>query len=163
MTRNVFYSFHFDNDAWRAQQVRKMGVLGGNEPVSPNDWEEVKRGGNAAIQKWIADQMKGRTCAVVLVGSQTASRQWVRYEIVKAWSDGLGLLGVRIHGLKNEAEQTSAAGANPFYGITIKGKTLSQVVPVFQPTGQDSKAVYASIHNNLDQQVEAAIKIRASN
>src|SRR5258708_16971063 len=106
-----FYSFHFDNDAWRAQQVRKMGVLGSNEPVSPNDWEEVKRGGNAAIQKWIADQMKGRTCAVVLVGSQTASRQWVRYQIVKAWSDGLGGVDSR----------DSLLGANQIQGFFLGG------------------------------------------
>ena len=99
LARNVFYSFHFDPDSWRASQVRNMGVLQGNEPVSANDWEEVKRKGNPAIQQWIAAQMKGRTCAVVLIGAQTGTRPWVQYEIAKAWEDGLGLLGVRIHGL----------------------------------------------------------------
>ena len=33
MTRKVFYSFHFDNDAWRAGQVRNIGVVDGSEPV----------------------------------------------------------------------------------------------------------------------------------
>lgn len=61
MQRKVFFSFHFDNDAWRASQVRNMGLLEGNEPVSSNDWEAVKRGGDAAIERWIANQMKGRT------------------------------------------------------------------------------------------------------
>jgi len=27
MARNVFFSFHFNNDAWRASQVRNMGVI----------------------------------------------------------------------------------------------------------------------------------------
>ena len=27
MKRKVFYSFHFDNDNWRAGQVRNMGVV----------------------------------------------------------------------------------------------------------------------------------------
>lgn len=30
MKRKVFYSFHFDNDVMRVQQIRNMGVLGMN-------------------------------------------------------------------------------------------------------------------------------------
>jgi hypothetical protein len=161
MARNVFYSFHFDNDAWRASQVRNMGVITGNEPVSANDWEEVKRGGDSAIEKWIASQMKGRTCAVVLVGAETASRPWVKYEIKKAWTDGLGVLGVRIHGLKNSLGNTSIAGSNPFEQFRIDGTALSQIVALHNPPGADSQAIYNNIHNKLDSLVESAIKIRA--
>ena len=45
----VFYSFHFDNDVMRVQQIRRMGMIDGDEPVSPNDWEKVKRRGSAAV------------------------------------------------------------------------------------------------------------------
>lgn len=48
--RQVFYSFHFKNDSWRAGQVRNIGVVEGNTPVSSNDWEEVKRKGNVAVK-----------------------------------------------------------------------------------------------------------------
>ena len=34
----VFYSFHFDNDVMRVQQIRNIGMIDGNEPVSKNDW-----------------------------------------------------------------------------------------------------------------------------
>ena len=162
MARNVFYSFHFDNDAWRASQVRNMGVITGNEPVSANDWEAVKRGGDAAIERWIAGQMKGRTCAVVLVGSETSSRPWVKYEIKKAWSDGLGVLGVRIHGLKNSLGNTAYAGANPFDEFTVNGTLMSQIVTLHSPAGNDSQAIYSNIHDKLDSLVESAIKIRAN-
>lgn len=37
MKRQVFYSFHFDNDVMRVQQIRNMGVIEGEEPVRPND------------------------------------------------------------------------------------------------------------------------------
>lgn len=47
--RQVFYSFHFKNDSWRAGQVRNIGVVEGNMPVSSNDWEEVKRKGVVGI------------------------------------------------------------------------------------------------------------------
>ena len=51
--RQVFYSFHFRNDCWRAGQVKNMGVIDGNTPVSANEWEEVKRKGKGAIERWI--------------------------------------------------------------------------------------------------------------
>jgi hypothetical protein len=161
MARKVFYSFHFDADSWRAAQVRQIGALEGNEPVSGNEWETVKRGGDAAIERWIASQMKGRTCAVVLVGAQTASRPWVQHEIRKAWQSGLGVVGVRIHGLKDRDQHTTTPGANPFAGFNLNQTPFSQIVSLHDPVGFDSKAVYASIERNLDAWVEAAIKIRA--
>ena len=60
------------HDNSRAAQVRNMGMVDGNTPVSDNDWETVTKGGVAAIKKWITDQMQGRSCTVVLVGSRTA-------------------------------------------------------------------------------------------
>ena len=91
MIQEVFYRFHFDVDHWRAAQVRNMGVIAGKEPVSANEWEAVKRGGDAAIKRWISDQRKGCTCVIVLVGAETSSRPWVKYEIEKAWNDRLGV------------------------------------------------------------------------
>ena len=52
-TRKVFYSFHYVPDAWRASQVRNMGVMEGNQPASDNDWESIKKKGDAAIKSWI--------------------------------------------------------------------------------------------------------------
>ena len=34
--RRVFYSFHYDADAWRAAQARNIGVTEHNSPVSDN-------------------------------------------------------------------------------------------------------------------------------
>ena len=45
MARRTFYSFHHKPDNWRASQVRNMGVIEGNRPVSDNDWEQIKKGG----------------------------------------------------------------------------------------------------------------------
>ena len=92
MKRQVFYSFHFDNDVMRVWQIRKMGAIEGNEPVAPNNWEQIKRS-EYAVKKWIDDNMKYKSCVIVLVGSETASRKWVDYEIRKAWNEGKGLFG----------------------------------------------------------------------
>ena len=84
MTKHrVFYSFHYQPDSWRVSMVRNIGALEGNEPAPDNDWETVKKRGNLAITEWIDRQMKGRSCTVVLVGSHTAERDWINYEIRK--------------------------------------------------------------------------------
>ena len=143
MARNCFYSFHYKPDHWRASQVRNIGAIEGNQPVSDNDWETVTKGGDEAIKRWISGQMKGKTCAVVLVGTGTANRKWINHEIVKAWDDGLGVVGIYIHGLKNSTGETSNVGNNPFdyigYGST--GKKLSSIVKCYNPAGSTSKAI----------------------
>ncbi len=98
---------------------------------------------------------------MVLVGSETASRPWVKYEIKKAWEDGIGVLGVRIHGMKNKLGNTTYAGTNPFNNFNVSGTPMSQIVTLYDPTGRDSQAIYGNIHEKLDSLVESAIKIRA--
>ena len=157
----VFFSFHFDNDVMRVQQVRNIGALEDNQPVSANDWEEVKRKGDASIEKWIDENLKWRSCVVVLVGSETANRKWVKYEIRKAWADGKGLLGVHIHNLKCPRNGQCGQGANPFYQFTFdSGKRLSDVVKCYNPSAYDT---YNEIARNLESWVDEAIQIRKNN
>src|SRR5687768_4269930 len=99
----VFYSFHYDRDAWRVQQILNMGTLESQSILNSQDWEKVKRSGEDAIKAWIAKQMAYKSAVVVLVGAETAARPWIRYEILKAWQDKRGLVGVRIHGLADSA------------------------------------------------------------
>ena len=165
MARKCFYSFHYKPDSARASQVRNIGVVEGNQSISDNDWEAVTKGGDDAIKKWIADQMKGKECAVVLVGSATANRKWINHEIIKAWDDGLGVVGVYIHGLKNLDGETSIQGNNPFdyigYGDT--GKKLSSIVKCYNPGGATSKDRYDWISTHLENAVVEAIGIRKKN
>jgi hypothetical protein len=165
MARRVFFSFHFANDFWRTQQVRNMNALEGQTICSSNDWEQVKRNGDAAIEKWISDQMYGKSCVVVLVGAETANRPWVIHEISKGWNDKRGVLGIRIDRLLNTSSQTSIAGPNPFEKVTFTGtsRTLAGVAPLKTPSGYDSKTVYASIAENIEQWIEEAIEIRGNN
>lgn len=162
MARKCFYSFHYVPDCTRAAQVRQMGSIEGNAPARDNDWEQVVGGGAAAIERWIDGQMYGRTCAIILVGQGTANRKWINHEIVKAWDRGMGVVGVRIHGLKNLQGETASAGANPFdfVGYSNTGRKLSSIVKCYDPSGFDSKAKYAWIAHHLADAVEEAIEIR---
>jgi MTH538 TIR-like domain (DUF1863) len=156
--RNIFYSFHFANDVMRVQQVRNMGVIEGNEPVSPNNWEQIKKNGDAAVEKWIDENMKSKSCLIVLIGTDTYARPWVKYEIKKAWQDGKGILGIHVHNLKCPNSGTCSKGSNPFAPITFKLGDKVIVPQVFDPKSNDA---YNDISANLSSLVEAAIKQRA--
>lgn len=156
MARQIFYSFHYDNDVFRVQQIRNMGTLEENKPVSANNWETIKKGGNSAIEKWIEDNMKYRSCIVVLIGEQTAKRPWVKYEIQKAWQDGKGLLGIHIHNLKDPKTGTCTKGTNPFDQFTFKDKDgKAKTIPCKSPSTTDT---YNDIKNNIEAWIEEAIK-----
>ena len=163
--RKVFFSFHFEGDAWRAGQVRNMGLVDGNQPCTDNDWERVRRGGDQAINRWINGQLAGRTCTVVLIGSQTATRPWIRHEIVESWNRKMGVLGIHVHNLKSPIDPfgVTIKGANPFAMVRLNNGTgvpLSQIVPVYDPPGSTTQQVYGVIKSNLDRWIEHAIMIR---
>jgi hypothetical protein len=162
MARRVFYSFHYKPDNARAAQVRNMGVVDGNKSASDNDWETITKQGDKAIEKWIDGQLDGKSCAVVLIGANTARRKWINYEIEQAWSNKKGLFGIYIHRLKNLDGEQSSKGDNPFDGYTVgeSKKKLSSVVKAYDPPYTDSKDVYAYIKKNLEGWIEGAISIR---
>ena len=94
-----------------------MGLVDGNRPATDNDWETVKRGGDAAIKKWIDGQLDGRSCAVVLIGAETAGRKWINYEIETSWNGGKGVLGIHVHNLKDSNSEAVEEGQQPFRHI----------------------------------------------
>ena len=165
MARKVFFSFHFANDHWRTQQVRNMGALEGQTFCTPNAWEEVKQKGSSAIEKWIDDNLYGKSCVLVLVGSQTAERPWVTKEILKGWDKGKGVLAVRINKLLDSKQNSATSGGNPLANVTHgpSGKKLSEIAPIYTPAGSTSSEVYRSIQNNIEGWIEDAIKIRGKN
>lgn len=162
MARRAFYSFHYEPDNWRASQVRNMGVIDGDKPASDNEWETITRGGDAAIQKWIDSQLDGKSVAIVLIGAGTAGRKWINYEIKKAWNDKKGLLGIHIHNLKDNDGNQASKGGDLFFGFTVGGKKLSDIVKTYDPPYYTSNSVYGYIKDNLAGWIETAIEIRAN-
>lgn len=151
----VFYSFHFDNDVMRVQQVRNIGSIEGNSPTTPNEWERLKRSGDAAVEKWIDENMKYKRCVVVLIGSQTSTRPWVEYEIRKAWNDGKALLGIYIHNLKCPRGGICGKGNNPFDELQFNdGRKLSSVITCYDP---DPINAYQDIASNISYWISHAI------
>jgi len=154
MTRKVFFSFHFERDAWRAGQVRNSGVTQDEAGfLDAASWEEVKKKGSDAVIKWIKDQLLGTSVTVVLIGAQTSNRTYVKYELEQSWKRGNGILGVYIHQLKNAQGQTDTKGSNQFGEI-------------FASYGDDKKYFFQRFHSydwvdndgytNFDNWIETA-------
>ena len=120
MTRKVFFSFHFERDAWRASQVRNSNVTRNDTGyMDAASWEKIKKRGDTAIEKWIKDQLDGTSVTVVLIGAKTNTRKYVKYELEQSWKKGNGILGIYIHKLKDVNGYTDVKGSNTF-GTFIK-------------------------------------------
>ncbi|WP_035342946.1 MULTISPECIES: TIR domain-containing protein [Dickeya] len=165
MARQCFFSFHYKPDNWRVSQVRNIGSIEGNKPARDNDWETVVGGGEQKIKDWIAEQMKGRSCTVILAGTNTANRKWINYEIVESWNKGMGVLVIYIHNLKDVNGNQSTKGNNPLSYIShgTTNKKLSEIAKAYEPPYSTSKDVYDYISENIESWIEDAIKIRKNN
>ncbi|MFI5297226.1 MAG: TIR domain-containing protein [Polyangiales bacterium] len=116
MARRVFFSFHYQNDIFRVNQVRKAHVFEGCAAAGFQDaslWEEAKKKGDDTVKRLIEDGLKNTTVTVVLIGSETSKRKFVGYEIEKSIARGNGLLGIYVHNLKDPRTGTSQKGAIP--------------------------------------------------
>lgn len=102
MARRIYFAFHFDKDILRVNQVRMSNVVAGVEKAGffdHSEYEEVKKKSPDAIARAIRSRLDGTTVTVVLIGRETAVRDWVRFEIAESVARGNGLFGVYIHHL----------------------------------------------------------------
>lgn len=160
--RQVFFSFEYNKDAWRAAQVRNMGKVSDDSTFSDNDWEEIKEKSVEKIKDWINTQMKMRSCLVVLIGATTASRKWVKYEIEKAYQLDKGIVGIYIHNLKDQDGKQTYKGDNPFYYMyTNNGERLSKYITCFDSQYRSSIDVYNDIQDNIEDLIEDALNNKA--
>ncbi|MDV8021586.1 TIR domain-containing protein [Rhodococcus sp. IEGM 1330] len=115
MARRTFFSFHYEQDVQRSAVVRKSSQFKDSvdaEWIDASLWEETKKN-DAAIRTLIAKALERTTVTAVLIGSHTASRRWVQYEIQQSLARGNGLIGIYIHNIPGFNGQTSSRGANP--------------------------------------------------
>lgn len=139
--RRVFFSFHYERDVWRATNVRKAGAVDARAAAGWNDgsiWEEAKRKGRSAIERMIDEGLKGTSVTAVLIGAETASRPWVTYEIEQSIKRGNGLLGIRIHDVKDQYGKRGSRGSIP------------------QPLKNGSYRIYDWNRSSFGRQVELA-------
>ena len=116
MARRVFFSFHYQRDVWRVNQIRNMPNITGCAAAGFQDaslWEEAEKKGDAAIKKLIDDGLQNTSVTVVCIGAKTAGRKYINYEIEKSLERDNGIVGIQIHHLKDHAGNTDSAGVTP--------------------------------------------------
>lgn len=158
--KKTFLSFYYKEDAWRVSQIKNIGAVEEQPLLSANKWEEIKKNGDAAVKEWIENNMRGRDCLVVLVGRNTSSRRWVKYEIRRACEKGIGVLGIYIHNLKDADGNQASKGSNPFESVTIDGKSITSYAKMYDPPYSYSTNVYNHIAENIAGWVDTAIRLR---
>lgn len=126
MARRVFFSFHYQDVVdFRANVVRNHWMTKPDRQAAgffdASIWETAKRTGPVALKRLINSGLEGTSVTCVLVGSQTFSRPWVRYEILKSWRRGNKLLAVHVNGIRDKHQLTKPKGPNPlaFVGVTF--------------------------------------------
>lgn len=130
--RRVFFSFHYQNDVWRVNQVRQSWRYNHeNSRVSEgffdgSIWESSKRTGPESLKSLIREGVKNTSVTCVLSGAETYERRWVRYEIARSIVKGNGILAVDIHLLGDRQRYVSAKGPNPlnYMGVYSSGGSV---------------------------------------
>lgn len=152
MARQTFFSFRYKKDNWRASIVRQSWVTKDSAGFFDSaEWEEVKKKTDDKIRDWIDDQLKGTSVTVVLIGSDTAGKKWIKYEIQSSYKKGNGILGVRIHKIKNNLGNTDVKGENPFINASLQNAGVPSDFPIYDWVADDG-------YKNLGDWVEAAAK-----
>ena len=150
--RRVFFSFHYARDAWSVGQIRNSWIGNPHHAAQPildkAQWEQVMRQGDRAIQNWIDRQMSGTSVTAVLIGPETLSRPWVRYEIERSLANGKGLLGITMEDMKQANRTIDHWTRYATYGPFVRS---AQSAPIYS-------WVYDNGRHNLGAWVEEAAR-----
>jgi hypothetical protein len=160
MPRRVFFSFHYERDVQRASVVRNSWVTKPNVEeagyIDAANWEEVKKKGDAAVEAWIEKQLDGTSVTAVLIGAETSSREWVKYEVRRSYEKGNGMFGIYLHNIKDWAGRTDTAGNNHLgeLGKSSSGEPIYfwQIYPIYDWVVNDG-------YTNLGDWVESAARL----
>jgi hypothetical protein len=160
MSRHVFFSLHYAADRSRAELIRKLPGLTPNLEAKPSEWATIQRTGEFAFKRWLEQQLRGRSCTVVLIGAESAQRPAIHYEIKRSWELRLGLLGVHVHALRDAKGAQATKGPSPFDARESALGADAALVRVYDPPEADAKLAYRFIADNLAQWVEHAVATR---
>ncbi len=166
--RHVFFSFHYD-DVWRANQVRNMWAVnkGFTRFTDVAAFEKVKQQGEKSIKTWIDRQMHGTSVTVVLIGTRTLNRQFVKYEIEQSIQRRNGLLGIHINRLMIRGNKVRTE--RPSNNLDRYNPNLSLIQRIITPKKYETKSCsespvthptdyYNWVRDNIGDWVEEAAR-----
>lgn len=112
----LFLSYHFA-DNLRVAQIRNRLLADRSiqlqAVLESASWEDLKKDGHFAVETFIENQLRAASVTLVLFGAETATREWVRHEVMRSHQLGLGIIAIDIHGLRDNEGQAAQPGVNP--------------------------------------------------
>lgn len=154
VTRKVFFSFHYERDVRRIQQVRQSWVVRERGTAPPfydkAEFEDAKRRAGG-IKAWIDAQLHGCSVTVVLFGAETYDREWVRYEIKRSYESRMGILAIDIHNIRDPLTGVDRPGRNPLEYWSIENKSFATMYRTYDWVRDDG-------YNNIGSWIENAAR-----
>ena len=131
MPRYSFFSFCYEDvKNFKVNVVRNSWLLNHSADsfIDGSIWEKEKSKGPTVIKNLIETGLKKTSVTTVLIGDETADRRWVKYEIVKSFEKGNGILGIHINRIRGKDQAISSRGLNPLdrlaFQISEDGKKI---------------------------------------
>jgi hypothetical protein len=155
VARRVFFSFHYERDVRRIQQVRNSWVVrekGTTQPFYDGaDFEEAKRRAGG-IENWIEEQLKGCSVTAVLFGAETYNREWVKHEIKRSFQLKMGILAIDIHNVRDPLRGADVQGRNPLEHWRDGDRQFTSIYRTYDWVRDDG-------YNNIGGWIEQAAKV----
>lgn len=163
MPRRVFFSFHYQRDIWRINVLRNCFISKVSNYEDSSLWQKEDE---KKIKLLIDSALADSTVTVVLIGTETAQRRWVKYEIQKSLELRNGMLGIHIHNVRDLRGRVDFKGMNPFDDFTVEqlgqytyiSKSLikePKMFPVYDWLDDDG---YTNLGQWIDEAARAADK-----
>ena len=124
--RKAFFSFYFGDimrvnvvrNAWKI--VRPDSALGGRTFYDSSLWENRQLEDPETLKRLIREGVEYTSAVCVLIGTETAIRRWVRYEIARAVIDKRGLLAIHLNGIRHhQLLVPHVRGSNPLAAMAV--------------------------------------------
>ena len=159
MLRRVYFSYYFVQDIERFYVVRNSWAFHDIEEaniIDTAEFERIKQSGDKTVYQWIDDHLVDTSATVILIGTETLNRPYVKHEIMESYKRGNAIIGVYIHNVRNmRTSLTSRKGEIH----TIIGHT-DQNEPIYFDEICDSIYDYVDDNGkkNMGEWIESAVE-----
>ena len=131
--RKIFPSYHWESDVFYVNQIVNLPVVVGKEEMGfikgvPN--EEAKKS-DAAIMRWIEENMRQCSCLVLFIGEQTYRSYWVMRELQLALQLRKAMLSIYLTGMRGpHGKIQERDGIDPFqyHGLYTENEAVEAYV-----------------------------------
>jgi Thoeris protein ThsB, TIR-like domain len=137
MHQSVFFCFDYQdaldlraaiiNTRWLSDSQRSSEGF-----FDQSEWAQAVSDGDDAVKELLDSSLIKTTVTLVLIGTDTYSKRWVRYVICKSLSMGKRVIGININKIQLANIEIKEYGMNPFDFLAIKYHQDGKAVDIIE-------------------------------